>query len=69
MAEITDDMNILKTPYRSGYQIDKIPTIPAHQANESYVKYMQKIIGCLNWLSILTRPDIATITNMIASTQ
>ena len=36
------------------------------KANPSYVKYMQKIVGCLNWLSISTRPDISTITNMIA---
>jgi hypothetical protein len=66
MADITDDMNLPITPYRSGYPIDKIPTIPADQANDSYVKFMQKFIGCLNWLSISTRPDIATITNMIA---
>ena len=27
---------------------------------------MQTYLGCLNWLSISTRPDIATITNLLA---
>jgi hypothetical protein len=66
MAELTTATDLPPTPYRSGYPVDKIPTIEASKANESYVKYMQKFIGCLNWLSISTRPDIATITNMIA---
>jgi hypothetical protein len=66
MAELTTSTDHPPTPYRSGYPIDKIPTVEASKANMSYVKYMQKFIGCLNWLSISTRPDIATITNMIA---
>ena len=66
MAELTTATDLPPTPYRSGYPVDKIPTVEASKANESYVKYMQKFIGCLNWLSISTRPDIATITNMIA---
>ena len=27
---------------------------------------MQTLLGCLNWLAISTRPDIATITNLLA---
>jgi hypothetical protein len=27
---------------------------------------MQTYLGCLNWLTISTRPDIATITNLLA---
>jgi hypothetical protein len=27
---------------------------------------MQVLIGCLTWLSMSTRPDIATITNILA---
>jgi hypothetical protein len=67
MADL-DDANSAypPTPYRSGFPVDKIPTSPRDTANVSYVSYMQKFIGCLNWLSISTRPDIATITNMLA---
>ena len=66
LAELTTNKSFPATPYRSGFPVDKIPTIPTDKANQSYIKYMQKFIGCLNWLSISTRPDIATITNMIA---
>jgi hypothetical protein len=62
----SDEISTPKTPYRSGYPIDKIPTIPQHATNSSYVDFMQKFIGSLNWLSISTRPDISTITNMLA---
>jgi deoxyuridine 5'-triphosphate nucleotidohydrolase len=61
-----DDITTPKSPYRSGYPIDKIPTIEQDKANQSYVDFMQKFIGSLNWLSISTRPDISTITNMLA---
>ena len=66
LAELTTNTSFPRTPYRSGFPVDKIPTVTANKANQTYVKYMQKFVGCLNWLSISTRPDISTITNMIA---
>ena len=30
---------------------------------------MRSLVGCLNWLSVATRPDIMTITNMLAQYQ
>jgi hypothetical protein len=59
------------TPYRSGYPVDSIPSHlpnspldPIEQAK--LVNLMQTYVGCLTWLSTCTRPDIATITNILA---
>ena len=61
-------INEPKTPYRIGYPIDSIPIIPLKNLDEqARLKHrMQQLIGCLTWLSISTRPDIATITNILA---
>ena len=61
------DVGIALTPYRSGYPVDAIPKPPS--GSKEYDKnthQMQVLVGCLTWLSISTRPDIATITNMLA---
>jgi hypothetical protein len=55
------------TPYRSGCPVDSIPipdTPLPGQAKRTHT--MQVLLGCLTWLSISTRPDIATITNLLA---
>ena len=55
------------TPYRSGYPVDKIPkSCLDPQDQMPLTKKMRILVGCLNWLSISTRPDISTITNMLA---
>ena len=60
-------MNYPKTPYRSGFPVDKINSIQGDFENqEQLTKTMQQLVGCLNWLSISTRPDIATITNILS---
>jgi hypothetical protein len=68
VANLDGPVNEPKTPYRSGYPVDSIPkdknNTPAQQAK--ITKDMQIILGCLNWLSISTRPDISTITNLLA---
>jgi dUTPase len=57
----------VRTPYRSGCPVDSIPstTLPPHEQAKLTHK-MQVLLGCLTWLSISTRPDIATITNLLA---
>ena len=59
------------TPYQSGLPVDAIvddpPSDPAIASPLEY-KY-QCIFGCINWLSTSTRPEISTITNMLAQYQ
>ena len=60
-------MSCPKTPYRSGYPVDKIPSLPtSHQNQPALTKTMHQLVGCFNWLAISTRPDIATITNILS---
>jgi deoxyuridine 5'-triphosphate nucleotidohydrolase len=61
---------IKPTPYRSGHPVDTVPNInmPISARIELESK-LRKILGSLNWLTTQTRPDIATITNIIAHYQ
>ena len=56
------------TPYRSGLPVDKIPegTPPYDPEN---ILALRQMVGSLLWLAQSTRPDISTITNMLASYQ
>ena len=63
----TDDINTVQNPYRSGLPIDSIPNEAyTDEIQQSYTKKMQSLVGSLTWLSISTRPDISTITNLLA---
>lgn len=56
------------SPYRSGTPIDSINDKPPTAQPERCAletKY-RSIIGSLRWLGISTRPDIATVTNILA---
>jgi hypothetical protein len=59
-----DHVTPVQTPYRSGCPVDTIPT--STQENPKLTHTMQVLLGCLTWLSISTRPDISTITNLLA---
>jgi hypothetical protein len=64
-----DNSNVstVPTPYRSGYPTDSMPYIPSDTSTQAkLVHEMQVYIGCLTWLAMSTRPDIATITNILA---
>lgn len=70
LAGLSGPVNTPLTPcYRSGYPVDKLqtasPNTPQH-IQQARTHLMQTYIGCLNWLSISTRPDVSTITNMLA---
>ena len=62
-----DEVNTVQSPYRSGYPIDKIPYEPCDEKSQTAItKQMQSIVGSLTWLSMSTRPDLSTVTNLLA---
>ena len=65
-----DAVNIRPTPYRSGLPIDAIPDIvlPLHRRQQIETQ-LRSLVGSFNWLATATRPDIATVTNMLAQYQ
>ena len=58
------------TPYRSGYSVDKILSggidLPMSVKLNLEDEYCS-LVGSLNWPTTGTRPDIATITNMLSA--
>ena len=52
------------TPYRSGLKIDRIEEDPSPE--KKFLTRYQSIVGCLNWLSINTRPNISTACSLLS---
>ena len=62
-----DFINTVQSPYRSGYPIDKIPSEAYDdKLQQKYTKTLQSLVGSLTWLSMSTRPDLSTVTNILA---
>jgi deoxyuridine 5'-triphosphate nucleotidohydrolase len=60
-------VNIPRTPYRSGYPVDTIPQESHTEEKQHSLNHLLRVlVGSLNWLALSTRPDIATITNILA---
>ena len=67
---IDDAINTKQTPYCSGYPVDAIPTTSSTTKENLHLQSkLRSIVGSMNWLSLATRPDIMTITNMLAQYQ
>ena len=60
-------INSTPSTYKSGIPIDSIPltTYPPHQQTAPTNEY-QHLVGSFQWLAILTRPDIATVTKYLS---
>ena len=57
----------VRTSYRSGLKIDRIELDNKPKSEkERFIREYQSIIGCLNWLSINTRPDISTAYSLLS---
>ena len=75
IANLSTSSKPVYTPYRSGYPVDSIlptanPQDPDTQPNKKTIQEtMRQLVGSLNWLSQGTRPDLATITSMLAKYQ
>ena len=62
-----DHCKPVRTPYRSGLKIDRIELDNKPKSEkEQFIKEYQSIIGCLNWLSINTRPNISTVYSLLS---
>ena len=53
-----------KTPYRSGLKIDRVEA--GGYTDEKDINRYQSVVGCLNWLTINTRPDINTAYSLLS---
>jgi hypothetical protein len=63
----SDLVNSTPTPYKSGLPIDSIPNIEySKEKQQQLTADFQHIVGCLQWLTVSTRPDIATATNILS---
>jgi len=68
----SESTTVTRTPYRSGCPVDSLPDfIPPNPSNTSsqLETEMRSYVGSLLWLSQGTRPDLATITNILAQYQ
>lgn len=69
-AKLSQSSKPVITPYRSGNPVDSIiAKSSTPQQKESIQDEIRQLVGSLNWLSQGTRPDLATITSMLAKYQ
>lgn len=69
-ADLSDSSKTTLSPYRSGYPVDAVPDPPPNsKANPALQDELRHLVGSLNWISQGSRPDLATITSMIAKYQ
>jgi len=65
LSDISSTSNL--TPFRSGNPVDSIEETNQHDPNLEHET--RSYVGSLLWLSIGTRPDLFTITNILAKHQ
>ena len=68
-AGLSDASHQPKTPYRSGFPVDSIPEPITTKDTPNLRDNLRSFVGSLNWLAQGTRPDLSTITAMLARYQ
>ncbi len=64
---LDEAVNTVNTPYRSGLPTDAIPNKQVSKEKQEELTHQMRVLcGSLNWLAQSTRPDIATITNILS---
>ncbi len=64
---LSEAVNSVPTPYRSGLPVDSIPDYTVSSKDQDELTHQMRVLcGSLNWLAQSTRPDIATITNILS---
>ena len=70
IARLSQSSKPVITPYRSGNPVDSITTQTTSKTQkQSLQDEMRQLVGSLNWLSQGMRPDLSTITSMLAKYQ
>ena len=70
LANLSQSSKPVLTPYRSGNPVDSIISkTPTKHEQQKLKDQMRQLVGSLNWLSQGTRPDLSTITSMLARYQ
>jgi hypothetical protein len=63
-----DRANAVKTSYRSGLCIDRIPKPPADSAlDPDFVQQYQSLMGCITWLFTSTRPYLGVSMKLLST--
>ena len=58
------------TPYRSGHPVDSIPDSDISTQQRSILEtILRRLVGSFNWMLQATRPDLTTITSILAKFQ
>ena len=63
----SDAVNPTPSPFKSGLPIDSIPDINyPPEAQSRLTANFQHLVGCFQWLTVSTCPDLATVTNLLS---
>ena len=69
LADLTTATSHPTTPYRSGFPVDAVPETTNTADKVQLQNRLRQLVGSMLWLSQGSRPDISTITSMIAQYQ
>jgi hypothetical protein len=63
-----EDCNPVKSPYRTGINIDRIPNDdPPNHPDSPFVKKYQSVVGCILWLQRMTRPNLGVVSSLLSA--